>query len=336
MNPSIAGCTNTRSISEGLGIDGRHVGRLQRRLPRQGDRVAVLVGVAGGEDGERIYAAQDRYGLLIYTGGPDAEGTQTTTSIARSSCPCSACRTRVLRARGMTEALLALPAHLRKRLEHALDSGTLAPPYRAAAVDAAVGGVSESEAVARALGELHGLGVSGPWLRGVAARSRSSRHSAHGARLRLVRTGGRRPARTGHTPRVRGTARIGRALSVGDDGCLLRRPACFRGAGPLDGRDARAAIGHDALRGGGGQRLNTEGGYGLPIGSRFVGTPGIGLRTSQSSRDYRIGYGMQVLKRGQLNLELGIDAERRKNPIVRLQEQSEAPTSASSDAPHRQ
>ena len=70
-------------------IDGRHVGRLQRRLPRQGDRVAVLVGVAGGEDGERNYAAQDRYGLLIYTGGPDAEGTQATTLIARSSCPWS-------------------------------------------------------------------------------------------------------------------------------------------------------------------------------------------------------------------------------------------------------
>ena len=71
----------------------------------------------------------------------------------------------------MSEALLALPVHLRKRLAHALDSGTLAPPYRAAAVDAAVGGASESEAVARALGKLHGLGVSGSgcsaWLRGL-------------------------------------------------------------------------------------------------------------------------------------------------------------------------
>ena len=71
----------------------------------------------------------------------------------------------------MTEALLALPAHLRKRLAHALDSGTLAPPYEKAAVDAAVGGVSRSAAVARALTELHGLGVSGrgcaAWLRGL-------------------------------------------------------------------------------------------------------------------------------------------------------------------------
>ena len=70
----------------------------------------------------------------------------------------------------MTEALLALPAHLRKRLAQALDSGMLAPPYAPAAVHAAVGGASDGEAVARALGELHGLGVSGrgcaAWLRG--------------------------------------------------------------------------------------------------------------------------------------------------------------------------
>ena len=70
----------------------------------------------------------------------------------------------------MTEVLLALPAHLRKRLEHALDAGMVAPPYRAAAVDAAVGGASESEAVAKALDELDSLGVSGrgcaAWLRG--------------------------------------------------------------------------------------------------------------------------------------------------------------------------
>ena len=70
----------------------------------------------------------------------------------------------------MTDALLALPAHLRKRLAQALDSGMLAPPYAPAAVHAAVGGASDGEAVARALGELYGLGVSGPgcatWLRG--------------------------------------------------------------------------------------------------------------------------------------------------------------------------
>ena len=71
----------------------------------------------------------------------------------------------------MNEALLALPAHLRKRLAHALETGTLTSPYPSAAVDAAVGGSSESEPVAKALTELHGLGVSGrgcaAWLRGL-------------------------------------------------------------------------------------------------------------------------------------------------------------------------
>ena len=70
----------------------------------------------------------------------------------------------------MTEALLALPTHLRKRLAQALDSGMLAPPYAPAAVNAAVGGAPDGEAVAWALGELHDLGVSGrgcaAWLRG--------------------------------------------------------------------------------------------------------------------------------------------------------------------------
>ncbi len=70
----------------------------------------------------------------------------------------------------MTEVLLALPSHLRKRLESALEAGTLGPPYRAVAVRAALGGAPASDAVAGALGELAGLGVSGPacaaWLRG--------------------------------------------------------------------------------------------------------------------------------------------------------------------------
>ena len=52
----------------------------------------------------------------------------------------------------------------------ALETGTLSPPYRPVAVRAALGGAPESEAVAGALAELAGLGVSGPacaaWLRG--------------------------------------------------------------------------------------------------------------------------------------------------------------------------
>ena len=47
-------------------------------------------------------------------------------------------------------------------------------------------------------------------------------------------------------------------------------------------------MGHDTLFGGG-NRFDTEVGYGLPIGARFVGTPRVGLWTSEYGRDYRLG-----------------------------------------------
>ena len=50
--------------------------------------------------------------------------------------------------------------------------------------------------------------------------------------------------------------------------------------------------------------------------------PRAGVRTSEYGRDYRIGYGMQVLEQGRLNLQLGIDGERRESPIFHVQEQS--------------
>ena len=52
----------------------------------------------------------------------------------------------------------------------------------------------------------------------------------------------------------------------------------------------------------GGQRLDGEGGYGLPIGSRFVGTPRAGTRTSEYGQDYRLGYSMDVLEASELKL----------------------------------
>ena len=58
-----------------------------------------------------------------------------------------------------------------------------------------------------------------------------------------------------------------------------------------------------------------EVGYGLPVGSRFVGTPRVGVSTSEYGRDYRIGYGLGVLDRERLNLELGVDAHRRESPM---------------------
>ena len=94
------------------------------------------------------------------------------------------------------------------------------------------------------------------------------------------------------------------------------------GAEALWGRESMGGMGQNHLLGSGGNRLDTEVGYGLPIGARFVGTPRVGLRTSEYGRDYRVGYGMQVLDQGRLKLELGVDAERRESPVFHLQEGS--------------
>ena len=68
----------------------------------------------------------------------------------------------------------------------------------------------------------------------------------------------------------------------------------------------------------GGRGLDTEVGYGLPMGARFVGTPRVGLRTSEFGRDYRLGYSIEVLEQGNVNLQLAVDAERRVSPISGL------------------
>ena len=93
------------------------------------------------------------------------------------------------------------------------------------------------------------------------------------------------------------------------------------GAEALWGRESMGGMGHESVRGSGGHRLDTEVGYGLPIGSRFVGTPRAGVRTSEYGRDYRIGYGVGVLEQGRLTLQIGVDAERRESALVRMQEQ---------------
>ena len=63
-------------------------------------------------------------------------------------------------------------------------------------------------------------------------------------------------------------------------------------------------------------RLDGEVGYGLPADSRFVGTPRVGFSTSEYGRDYRVGYGLGALNRGSLMFELGVDAQRRENPML--------------------
>ena len=85
------------------------------------------------------------------------------------------------------------------------------------------------------------------------------------------------------------------------------------GAEALWGRETMAGLGAGSI--GSGSRLDTEVGYGLPVGSRFVGTPRAGFATSEYGRDYWMGYGLAVLSRGTLNLELGVDARRRENPF---------------------
>ena len=64
-----------------------------------------------------------------------------------------------------------------------------------------------------------------------------------------------------------------------------------------------------------GTRLEGEVGYGLPVGRRFVGTPTLGVRTSATGRDYRLGYRLGMLDRESLNVELGVEAQRRARAL---------------------
>ena len=86
------------------------------------------------------------------------------------------------------------------------------------------------------------------------------------------------------------------------------------GAEAMWGRETMAGLAHGG--GGDGTRLDTEVGYGLPVGNRFVGTPRAGVSTSEYGRDYRVGYGLGVLNRERLNLALGVDAHRRESPML--------------------
>ena len=89
------------------------------------------------------------------------------------------------------------------------------------------------------------------------------------------------------------------------------------GAEALWGRETMAGMGQYGMPIGG-SRLDTEVGYGLPLGGRFVGTPRVGVRRSEYGQDYRLGYGVDVIEQGNVNLQLGIDAERRVNPVFGL------------------
>ena len=86
------------------------------------------------------------------------------------------------------------------------------------------------------------------------------------------------------------------------------------GAEALWGRETMAGMAHGGLAQG--NRFDGEVGYGLPVGSRLVGTPRVGFTTSEYGRDYRVGYSLRVLDRESLNFELGVDAQRRESLML--------------------
>ena len=81
------------------------------------------------------------------------------------------------------------------------------------------------------------------------------------------------------------------------------------GAEALWGRETMGGIG--AHQTAGGNRLDSRVGYGLPLGSRLVGTPQFGVLNGQHGRSYRVGYTIRPRNVDKLQIEIGIDAERR-------------------------
>ena len=85
------------------------------------------------------------------------------------------------------------------------------------------------------------------------------------------------------------------------------------GAEAMWGRETMAGLANGGLASG--NRLDGEVGYGLPVGSRFVGTPTFGVGTSASGRDYRLGYRLGALGGAGTKVELGVDAQRRERSL---------------------
>ena len=86
------------------------------------------------------------------------------------------------------------------------------------------------------------------------------------------------------------------------------------GAEALWGRETMAGMAHGGVADG--TRLDADVGYGLPVGSRFVGTPTVGVGTSAYGRDYRLGYRLGALGGAGTTVEFGVDAQRRESPLV--------------------
>ena len=82
------------------------------------------------------------------------------------------------------------------------------------------------------------------------------------------------------------------------------------GAQALWGRETMAGVAAGGPAAG--DRLEAALGYGMPVGGRFVGTPRVGLEASDDGRAYQVGYGLTVAQDGSLDVELGVDAQRRE------------------------
>ena len=107
------------------------------------------------------------------------------------------------------------------------------------------------------------------------------------------------------------------------------------GAEALWGQATMGGLAHGSLASG--NRLDGEVGYGLPVGSRFVGTPTLGVGTSADGRDYRLGYRLGARGGAGTAFELGVDAQRRERPLQGdTDHAARAPASGAwADAPDR-
>jgi hypothetical protein len=62
-------------------------------------------------------------------------------------------------------------------------------------------------------------------------------------------------------------------------------------------------------------RVDADLGYGLPVGRRLVGTPRVGFGTSAYGRDYQLGYSLGALGVEKMDIELGVEAQRRERRL---------------------
>ena len=86
------------------------------------------------------------------------------------------------------------------------------------------------------------------------------------------------------------------------------------GAEALWGRETMAGMAPGSVANG--NRVEAEVGYGMPVGGRFVGTPKLAFGTSQTGRDYQLGYSLGVLRRESLQFDLGAHAQLRESELA--------------------